>query len=76
MPNECSSESASSGAGDLVIHTKMHSEEKSMKCNQCKYASVHMGHLRQHMETHNGEKSNKCNICGYASYSASKLRNT
>ena len=30
--------------------------EKSNKCNQCNYASSHVGNLRGHMKAHSGEK--------------------
>ena len=64
----------SSNEGALRTHLKMHSGEKSNKCNQCGYASSHMSHLRTHLKTHSGEKSNKCNQCEYASSHASTLR--
>ena len=40
---------------------KIHSGDKSNKCNQCNYASLQAGDLRKHLKTHSGEKSNKCN---------------
>ena len=51
---------ASSQAGHLVTHLKMHRGEKSNKCNQCDYASSLACDLRRHLKTHSGEKSNKC----------------
>ena len=62
---------ASSRAGHQ--HLKIHSAEKSNKCNQCDYASTVeknwtnvssvtvAGHFRRHLKTYSGEKSNKCN---------------
>ena len=64
---------ASSQANDLRKHLKMHSGEKSSKCNQCDYASSQAGNLKLHLKTHSGEKSNKCNQCDYASSQASDL---
>ena len=55
-------------------HLKMHSGEKSNKCNQCDYASSRVGHLRTHLKAHSGEKLNKCNQCNYASSGAGNLR--
>ena len=57
--NKCNlCEYASSRAGHLRTHMKMHSGEKSNKCSQCDYASSQAGNLRTHMKTHTGEKSN------------------
>ena len=47
---------------------------KSYKCNQCDYASSHMGHLRAHLKMHSGEKSNQCNQCDYACSQTGTLR--
>ena len=59
---------------DLRKHVKIHSGEKSNKCNQCDYASSEPGHLRTHLTTHSGEKPNKCNQCDFASAQAGHLR--
>ena len=53
---------------------KMHSGEKSNKCNQCDYASSQERNLRTHLKTHSGEKLNKCNQCDYASSRSDGLR--
>ena len=53
---------------------RMHSGEKSNKCNQCNYASPHASSLRTHLKTHSGEKSNKCNQCDYACSDTRALR--
>ena len=45
---------------------KIHSGEKTNKCNQCNYASSQAGTLRVHLQTHSGEKPNKCSQCDYA----------
>ena len=65
---------ASSHAGHLRTHLKMHSGEKTKKCSLCDYASSHAGNLRTHLKMHSGEKSNKCNLCDYASSRADHLR--
>ena len=59
---------------DLMAHMKMHSGEKTNKCNQCDYASSEAGNLRKHLKTHSGEKSNKCNQCDFASSQATPLK--
>ena len=42
--------------GDLRRHLKVHSEEKSNKCNQCWYtSSQHTCNLRRHLKTHIGD---------------------
>ena len=56
-----------------MSYLKMHSGEKSNKCNQCDFASSHTGHLRTHLKMHSGEKSNKCNQCDYACSGPSAL---
>ena len=48
---------ASSHAGNLRIHLKTHSGEKSNKCNQCNFASTWPADLRIHFKSHSGEKS-------------------
>ena len=63
-----------SHAGNLRIHLKTHSEEKSNKCNQYNFASSQAGDFRRHLKTHFGEKSNKYNQCDFASTQAGNLR--
>ena len=43
-----------SGAGNLRAHLKIHSGEKSNKCNQCDYASSQAGSLRKHLRKRHG----------------------
>ena len=69
--NQCA---YASYAGNLGKHLKIHSGEKSNKCNQRHYASSDEGNLRRHLRTHSGEKSNKCNQCDFASPWAGNLR--
>ena len=60
--------------GDQIQMRKTNNRDKSMKCNQCDYASSQAGNLRRHLKTHSGEKTKKCNQCDYASSNASHLR--
>ena len=46
-------------AAILRIHFKIHCEEKTHKCNQCDFASVHTHSLRTHLKIHSGKKSQK-----------------
>ena len=61
-------------AGYLRKHLKMHTGEKSHKCNQCDYAASYASILRTDLKMHCGEKSNKCNQCDNASSLAGNLR--
>ena len=61
--NQC--DYASSHAGNLRQHSKIHSGKKSNKCKQCNFASSRAGNLRTHLKTHSGEKEKKCNQCEY-----------
>ena len=63
-----------SGADTLRRHVQGHNKEKSNKCNQCEYASAHVGSLRTHLKMHTGVKSHKCNQCDFASSQAGNLR--
>ena len=45
--------------GGLQEHKKVHTWEKSNKCNQCDFASSQAGNLRRHSV----EKAYKCNQC-------------
>ena len=46
---------ASSWAGNLRTHLKVHSEEWPNKCNQCNYASFHAGKLRKQLKIHSAQ---------------------
>ena len=47
----------------LRKHLKMHSVEKSNKCNQCDFASVRAGNLKTHLKTHSGKiQTNASNV--------------
>ena len=48
-----------------VAMRRTNNAEKSIKCNQCGYASSRPGHLSMHLKNHSGEKSNKCNQYDY-----------
>ena len=47
----------------LSLHLKIHSGEKSNKCNQCDFACSDPSSLCQHLKIHSGKKPNKCNQC-------------
>ena len=48
--------------------------KKSLKCNQCDYASVLAGNVRRHLKTHSGEKSFICNQRDFAYVHSDDLR--
>ena len=63
------------GQPSVKVSMKVKSDgEKSEKCNQCDFASSHVGSLKRHLETHFGKKSNKCNQCNYATFQTGNLR--
>ena len=49
-------------------------DKRSNRCNQCQYASSHIGNFKMHLKMHNGEKSEKCNQCSYATSHAGTLK--
>ena len=56
-------------------HLKRHIRDKSIKCNQCDFASAREDNMKKHLKTHiSVDKLNKCNQCDYASYNAGYLR--
>ena len=55
-------EFSSSQTDDLRRHLKVHSGEKSNKCNQCDYASSRAGHLRRHLKVHSGENATNVSL--------------
>ena len=58
--NKCNQYSyASSRAGSLRTHLRMHRGEKSNKCNQCDFASSYASALKKHFKAHGPENSNK-----------------
>ena len=57
-----------------MIHMRIHSVEKSNKCNQCNLAFHHAGNLKNHLKTHSGEKDYKCNKCHYKASRADHLK--
>ena len=46
----------SSYKGNLRVHMKTHSGEKTNKCNLCDFATYEASNLRKHLKTHGGEK--------------------
>ena len=48
--------------------------KKSLKWNQCDYASVLAGNVRRHLKTHSGEKSFICNQRDFAYVHSDDLR--
>ena len=56
MGKKCNLCDASSHAGHLKEHLKMHIGIKSNKYNQCDYASSRANSYRRHLKTHSGEK--------------------
>ena len=52
----------------------METGEKSIKCNQCDFATSVASHLRRHLKTHSEEKSNKCNQSNFTSSYGRDLR--
>ena len=51
-------------AGDLKIHERVHTGEKSHECKQCGKGFSQAGDLRKHERVHTGEKPYECKQCG------------
>ena len=47
----------------IQVHLKR--RDKSNKCNQSDFASLHAGNSKRHLKMHSGEKLNQCNQCDY-----------
>ena len=60
-------------AAILRIHFRIHCEEKTHKCNQCDFASVHTRSFRTNLKIYSGEKSQKNNQCNYAIVQAGQI---
>ncbi|RVE50373.1 hypothetical protein evm_005039 [Chilo suppressalis] len=48
---------------DSTCDTRIHSGEKSYKCNVCDKRFTQTSHLHSHQRIHTGEKPYKCNVC-------------
>ena len=62
--------------GNLRVHLKTHSKEKSNKCNQCSFTTSMAQYLKKHskIHIHSEDKSNRCNQCSYSTSEAGYLR--
>ncbi|KAI1705410.1 c2H2-type zinc-finger domain-containing protein [Ditylenchus destructor] len=50
----------------LVVHGRIHSDDKPYKCQFCEFSSAQNGNLTAHIRIHTGEKPYKCRFCDYA----------
>ncbi|XP_016397540.1 gastrula zinc finger protein XlCGF57.1-like [Sinocyclocheilus rhinocerous] len=50
--------------GNLAVHMKSHTGEKTFTCTQCGQTFVHKSKLKRHMRIHTGERPYTCTQCG------------
>ena len=49
--------------GQLLIHQRIHTQEKPFKCNFCERVYRQSCHLKEHQMSHSGERSYRCPEC-------------
>ena len=59
-------EKSFSTAGNLKIHTRIHTNEKPYECDVCDKAFRHSSNLKVHMRIHTNEKPYECHVCDKA----------
>jgi hypothetical protein len=51
--------------GELVVHLRVHNDERPFLCEQCSYAARTRQQLVRHQRTHTGERRYNCEYCDY-----------
>lgn len=58
---------------NLIVHERLHSEERPFACDQCQKTFKLKHHLTKHVLMHSGERSHQCDQCSFTASTSSDL---